>query len=48
MEKGEEMRLLFGANDMQIWNINLDPKIKTLDLLRFKKEFEEFIEYSGG
>jgi hypothetical protein len=41
-EKGEEIRLLFGANDMQIWNINLDLKRETLDLSRFRKEFIEY------
>jgi hypothetical protein len=41
-EEGEEIRLLFGANDMQIWNINLDLKRETLDLSRFRKEFIEY------
>jgi hypothetical protein len=44
-EKGKEIKLLFGANDMQVWNINLDLKRETLDLSRFRKEFIEYEEY---
>jgi hypothetical protein len=47
-EKGEEIRLLFGANDMQIWNINLDLKRETLDLSRFRKEFIEYNSVNYG
>ena len=42
-EKGEEIDLLFGATDMQVWNINLDLKNETLDLSRFRKEFIEYL-----
>jgi len=45
-EKGEEIRLLFGATDMQVWNINLDLKKEILDLSRFRKEFVEYKDKS--
>ncbi len=41
-EKGIEIGMLFGATDMQVWNINLDLKHETLDLSRFRKEFVEY------
>jgi len=41
-EKGIEIGMLFGASDMQVWNINLDLKHETLDLSRFRKEFVEY------
>jgi hypothetical protein len=41
-EKGKEISLLFGATDMQVWNINLDLKKETLDLSKFRKEFVEY------
>jgi hypothetical protein len=45
-EKGEEIKLLFGATDMQVWNINLDLKKETLDLSKFRKEFIEYKDKS--
>lgn len=41
-EKGEIIDLLFGAPDMQVWNIQLDIEKERLDLSRFRKEFIEF------
>ena len=40
--QGIEIGMLFGATDMQVWNINLDLKHETLDLSRFRKEFVEY------
>jgi len=41
-ERGEEIRLLFGATDMQVWNINLDLKKETIDVSKFRREFIEY------
>jgi len=43
-EKGEEIRLLFGATDMQVWNINLDLKKEIIDVSKFRREFVEYID----
>lgn len=41
-ERGQDIDLLFGALDMQKWNIQLDVEKEALDLSRFRKEFIEF------
>jgi len=41
-EKGNTIDLLFGAMDMQIWNIQLDLEKEQVDVSRFRKEFIEF------
>lgn len=43
-EDAREIELLFGATDMQVWNIHIDLEKERLDLSRFRKEF---IEYTG-
>ncbi|MEW6482155.1 MAG: hypothetical protein AB1397_04055 [bacterium] len=46
-EKGREIELLFGATDMQVWNIHIDLEKERLDLSRFRKEFIEYKENSS-
>lgn len=41
-EKGNKIDVLFGATDMQIWNIQLDLEKEQIDVSRFRKEFIEF------
>jgi hypothetical protein len=41
-EQDKEIDMLFGAIEMQRWNIKIDPKEERLDLSGFR---EEFIEY---
>jgi hypothetical protein len=41
-EQDEEIDMLFGAVEMQRWNIRIDPRGERLDLSGFR---EEFIEY---
>lgn len=41
-EKGNDIHLLFGANDMQSWHIGLDMQGETLDLSHFTRDFIEF------
>lgn len=43
-KEGKEIDLLFGALDMQTWNIQLDLEKEKLDLSRFRKEFIEYGE----
>ena len=38
----EEIDMLFGAIEMQRWNIKIDPKGEKLDLSRFRREFIEY------
>ncbi|MFQ6043822.1 MAG: retropepsin-like aspartic protease [Candidatus Poribacteria bacterium] len=45
-EKGREIELLFGATDMQVWNIQIDLEKETLDLSRFRKEFIEYFDFA--
>ena len=42
-EQNKGIDMLFGATEMQRWNIKVDPKEEKLDLSGFR---EEFIEYS--
>lgn len=41
-EQDKEIDMLFGAIEMQRWNIRIDPREERLDLSGFR---EEFIEY---
>jgi len=50
-ERGREIELLFGATDMQTWNIHMDMEKAELDLSRFRKEFIEYLatrHFSSG
>jgi hypothetical protein len=47
-EKGREIELLFGATDMQVWNIQMDLEKEKLDLSRFRKEFIEYNSVNHG
>lgn len=44
-ERNKEIDILFGATEMQRWNIKIDPKEEKLDLSRFRKEFIEYCEF---
>jgi hypothetical protein len=41
-EQDKEIDMLFGAIEMQRWNIKIDPKEEKLDLSRFRREFIEY------
>jgi len=41
-EQNKEIDMLFGATEMQRWNIKIDPKEEKLDLSGFRKEFIEY------
>ena len=41
-EQNKEIDMLFGAIEMQRWNIKIDPKGEKLDLSRFRREFIEY------
>jgi aspartyl protease len=41
-EDGRPIEVLFGAIEMQMWGIKLDPQNERLDLSHFTKEFVEF------
>jgi hypothetical protein len=41
-ESGEEIDLILGAREMEVWNISIDPKEEKLDLTHFRKKFIEY------
>jgi len=43
-EQRREIDMLFGAVEMQRWNIKIDPTAEKLDLSGFRKEFIEYQE----
>lgn len=40
---GKKIEFLFGAHEIQRWNIKLDMKNEKLDLSKFTKEFIEYL-----
>jgi len=41
-EQNKEVDMLFGATEMQGWNIRINPREDRLDLSGFRKEFIEY------
>ncbi len=47
-KNGKQIDMLFGAHDIQRWNIKLDMQNEKLDLSQFIKEFIEFFNIENN